>query len=318
MVGDTAAWCQSNLMWGSKIQTLSRVSGAPFTVTAHPEASQTTFLLFHLLLILSMLKKKQKTPLNHSGSVCQQVVSSHKSSYAHLRYSLCREIPQGSGSTSANTYWKRDPPAGKLERQTWQGPYCHDTSRWKPRRQLDPNWDLNVVNIELLTDTTEWDEWKWIWDDWKRCERDNLFSLSDRRKWSAMTRVVFWRRTRLLKVIQTQLEAALQPKCQLQRSQHELSVEPGGTNSSVATGCSSLKYTMLHLTMSHSDTCKLTPTAWDTVPCHVVIDGGCRYRVFLTAARCRWMPFPFSFFRHIITQRGQFQVQNSIQFGKPR
>lgn len=80
-----------------------------------PEASQTTFLLIHLFLILSMLKK---TPLNHSRRVCQQVVSSHKSSYAHLRYSLCGEIPQGSGSTSANTYWKRDPPAGKLEQHT--------------------------------------------------------------------------------------------------------------------------------------------------------------------------------------------------------
>lgn len=67
----TADWCQSNLMWGSQIQTLRKARGAPLTVTAHPDASWG-----------KTRQQAKLAPLNHSEQVCQQVVSSHKSSNA--------------------------------------------------------------------------------------------------------------------------------------------------------------------------------------------------------------------------------------------
>lgn len=123
--GDTAARCQSNMPWGLKRNNTEEGQWSIFHwVTAHlPKLTQIAFLLF---LLVFMFQNSNPPPLNHSGWVCQQVVPPHKSSYAHLPYSLCREIPQGSGSTSANTNWKRDPPAGKLERQTWRQPRPHD------------------------------------------------------------------------------------------------------------------------------------------------------------------------------------------------
>lgn len=151
----TADWCQSNLMWGSQIQTLRKARGAPLTVTAHPDASWG-----------KTRQQAKLAPLNHSEQVCQQVVSSHKSSNA---LTLCREIPQGSSSTSANTNWKRDPPAGKLEQQTWQGAHCHDTWRW----DLKDNW--------IRTETWfTWNSWLTPWNQMSENDLETMGKVAGR------------------------------------------------------------------------------------------------------------------------------------------
>lgn len=60
------------------------------------DRNYTTLSFFPKFLFCSLnVTEKKKQPLNHSGRVCQQLVSSHKSSYAHICFSLCREIPEG-------------------------------------------------------------------------------------------------------------------------------------------------------------------------------------------------------------------------------
>lgn len=108
------------------------------------------FPFFPNLFFCSLnVTEKKKQPLNHSGRVCQQVVSSHKSSYARIRFSLCREIPAGSGSPSANANWKRDPPAGK----NWSGRAALSRLQW---RNLVNNWiQTGTLNIKRFLADTE-------------------------------------------------------------------------------------------------------------------------------------------------------------------
>lgn len=61
------------------------------------------------------------------------------------RCALAGEIPQGSGSTFANTNWKRDPPAGKLE---WR-------SRWQPRPHDTNEWNLDRTELPDRNEITE-------------------------------------------------------------------------------------------------------------------------------------------------------------------
>lgn len=75
---------------------------------------------------------------------------------------------------------------------------------------------------------------------------------------------------------------------QKRQSQHKLQKQEGQSPledrvrlwhlpATAATGCRSLKSTMLHHTVSHTDTCKLTWTAWDEATRHAVRDGESTY-----------------------------------------
>lgn len=64
-------------------------SGRPFT--AHPDyptriTRPSAFYLFFIPPQSSLNVSGKKAAFNHPGPVCQQVVSAHKSSYAHIRF----------------------------------------------------------------------------------------------------------------------------------------------------------------------------------------------------------------------------------------
>lgn len=70
-----------------------------------------------------------------------QVVSSHKSSYTHVRNPLCRDIPQGSGSTSADTKLETWPTCKK----TWMPNLTSGNIAVRQRWNMHLNCDLNVT-----------------------------------------------------------------------------------------------------------------------------------------------------------------------------
>lgn len=86
----------------------------------HKSHGRLRLFLFSLFFLSSInITKGKKAALNHPERACQQVVSSRKSSYAHIRFPpSAREIPLGSGSPFANTNWKRDPPVGGEKKKT--------------------------------------------------------------------------------------------------------------------------------------------------------------------------------------------------------
>lgn len=104
-----------------------------------------------------MLQKSAFLSITHGGSVNRW---SHLTNllihlYVTHSLSLSGKIPQGSGSTSANTNWKRDPPAGKLE------PHSLTLKVVEPRRHRI--WaELDLVNSKFLTDTHSHCRIRWM------------------------------------------------------------------------------------------------------------------------------------------------------------
>lgn len=187
----------------------------PVTVRAHPDASWG-----------KTRQQAKLAPLNHSEPVCQQVVSSHKSSNAltlsagrFLRGPVPPLLTQIGNVTHPQQNWssKRDRELtvttldGETPKTTGSEPRLgsHGTHSW-----LTP-WSLMS---EHGSETTEKVTGRRLAPcTMLQSKEINLFSLSDRSKWqSAMTRVVS---------NQTQQESASQTKCQLQRRRHES--EPG-------------------------------------------------------------------------------------------
>lgn len=100
------------------------------------------------------------------------------------RCSLAGEIPQGSGSTFANTNWKRDPPAGKLEwRSRWQ-PRPHDTNEWNLDRTELP--DRNEIT-EIAGDGCSFSIKEAVCSGWVMSESVS----AQTQEWAAMTGTVF-------------------------------------------------------------------------------------------------------------------------------
>lgn len=160
-----------------------------------------------------------------------------------------------------------------------------------PRLQRWPDLSPDSVDIRFLPDTPSHYGMRWMktlrYPGRNSCnqpERSLKVTLQQEKNEEQ-----WW--TRLLGFIQTHLSAALQPsnhknvfQCRLQggRLGDRFLLRTGLGFSDGSDWPPLAQLTMLHLTMSHTDTRKLTWTAWDEATCHAVRDGECAYFTFLT------------------------------------